>query len=101
MSDTLKTTISIKAESLHDLTNALARMADEFGGQIVRDAKVSTTMTLEAEDLDDLRDAIGDVVAAISASEGVEAKVSADSSIWANRRLDPTPMERMINRAVS
>lgn len=96
--DTHKATISLKG-NLHDLVNALARISDEFGNQIIETANVSVSIGVEADDLSDLVTALGDVTGAVEASEGVECKVSAPGSAWHNRRLDPTPMERMINSA--
>ena len=100
MKDTHKATISLKAESLIDLTNALTRIAEDAGMIIVQNAAVSTSIAIEADDLDDLVTALGDVTGAVEQSEGVECKVSAPGSTWHNRRLDPTPMERMIRNAV-
>lgn len=97
--ETHKATVSLKG-NLHDLVNALARIADEFGGLLVQNAAVSTSITIEADDLDDLIDALGDVAGAVELSEGVECKVSAPGAAWHGRRLDLTPMERMINQAV-
>lgn len=97
--DVHKATIALKAESLIDLTNALTRIAEDAGMVIVQHATVTTSITIEADDLDDLVTALGDVTAAVEASEGVECKVSAPGSAWHNRRLDPTPMERLINSA--
>lgn len=95
----LKVTITIKAESLIDLVNALTRIAEEASMLIVQSATVSTSLAIEAKDTDDLADALSDVARAVAASEGVEAKISAPATVWHGRRLDPTPMERMINLA--
>lgn len=95
--ETHKASISLKADSLIDLTNALTRIAEDAGMIIVQHATVTTSIAIEADDLDDLVTALGDVTGAVERSEGVECKVSAPGSAWHNRRLDLTPMERMIN----
>jgi hypothetical protein len=97
--ETTKATISLKAESLTDLIAALEAIALDAGMQIVMQANVSTSIALEAEDLSDLGTAIGDIAGAVGRTEGVECKVSAPGSVWHLARLDPTPMERMINEA--
>lgn len=98
--DTIKATVALKAESMRELVETLTRIADEAGMVIVQNASVSTSITIEADDLDDLREALGDVTGAVASSEGIECKVSAPGSAWHGRRLDPTPMERMINEAI-
>jgi hypothetical protein len=95
----IKASISLKADSLVDLVNALQAIAEQAGMVIVQNATVSTAIAIETSDLDDLVSALGDVTAAVEASEGVECKVSAPGSAWHGRRLDLTPMERMINSA--
>lgn len=97
--ETHKASISLKADSLIDLTNALTRIAEDAGMIIVQNATVTTSIAIDADDLDDLVTALGDVTGAVEKSEGVECKVSAPGSAWHNRRLDLTPMERMINGA--
>jgi len=99
--ETTKATISLKAESLSDLIDALEAIALDAGMQIVMQATVSTSIALEADDISDLGTAIGDIAAAVNRSEGVECKVSALGSVWHLARLDPTPMERMINSATA
>lgn len=94
-----KATITLKAESLGALLNAIEAIAEQAGMTIVANATVSTSIAIESEDLDDLVTALGDVTAAVAASDGVECKVSAPGSAWHGRRLDLTPMERMINSA--
>lgn len=95
----IKASIALKADSLIDLCNALQAIAEQAGMIIVQDATISTSIAIETSDLDDLVSALGDVTAAVEASDGVECKVSAPGSAWHNRRLDLTPMERMINSA--
>ncbi len=95
--DTTKATISLKAESLSDLIDALEAIAQDAGMQIVMQATVSTSIALEADDISDLGTAIGDIAQAIDRLDGLECKVSAPGSVWHLARLDPTPMERMIN----
>lgn len=97
--ETHKATISLKAESLVALTQALEQIAQDAGMQIVMNANVSTSIALEADDLDDLGLAISDIASAVARSDGVECKVSAPGSVWHQRRLDATPMERMISQA--
>lgn len=101
--ETVKATIAIKAETLEQLTNALARANDEFGGQLVRDASVSCSIKLEANDLDDLREAISDVLAAVAQSDGVNANVNVPDVVWSGprRAAGPTPMEKAIEEAVT
>jgi len=96
--ETTKATISLKAESLSDLIDALEAIAQDAGMQIVMQATVSTSIALEADDISDLGTAIGDIAAAVNRSEGVECKVSAPGSVWHLARLDPTPMEAYINK---
>ena len=93
-----KASISLKAESLIALTEALQQIALDAGMQIVMQANVTTSIALECDDLDDLSLAIGDIAGAVGRSDGVECKVSAPGSVWDRRRLDATPMERMINQ---
>ncbi len=95
--DVYKASISLKAESLIALTEALQRIAEDAGMQIVMHASVTTSISLEADDLSDLSLAIGDIAGAIERSEDVECKVSAPGSVWHRQRLDPTPMERYID----
>lgn len=97
--ETHKASISLKAESLLALVDALTRIAEDAGMVIVQHATVTTSIAIEADDLDDLVTALGDVTGAVERSEGVECKVSAPGSAWHGRRLDLTPMERMINNA--
>lgn len=98
--DTHKATIALKADSIRMMTDALDAIAIQSNIIIVINASISTSITIEADDLSDLVTALGDVTGAVEASEGVECKVSAPGSAWHNRRLDLTPMERMINSAV-
>ncbi len=95
--ETVKATISLRASSLIALTEALQRIAEDAGMQIVMHASVTTSISLEADDLSDLSLAIGDIAGAIERSEDVECKVSAPGSVWHRQRLDPTPMERYID----
>jgi hypothetical protein len=95
----IKASISLKAASLVDLVNALTRIAEQASMVVVQNATIATSIAIETSDLDDLVTALGDVTAAVKASEGVECKVSAPGSAWHGRRLDLTPMERMINSA--
>lgn len=97
--ETVKASISLKAESLLALVDALTRIAEDAGMVIVQHATVTTSIAINADDLDDLVTALGDVARAVSVSEGVEAKISAPATVWHGRRLDLTPMERMINSA--
>lgn len=97
--ETIKATISLKADSMMDLSNALQAIAERANMRIVQSATVSTSISLDSEDLSDLIMALSDIASAVEASDGVECKVSAPGSAWHNRRLDPTPMERMINEA--
>lgn len=99
-SETVKATISIKAESMYALTNALESIAERATMQIVTGASVTTSIALEADDADDLSDALSAIARACSLCEGIEASAKAPMSAWDGRRLDPTPMERMINEAV-
>lgn len=92
-----KATISLRAESLLALTQALEQIAQDAGMQIVMSATVTTGIALEADDVDDLGLAISDIAGAVARSEGVECKVSAPGSVWHQRRLDSTPMERYID----
>ncbi len=94
----VKASISLKASSLIALTEALQRIAEDAGMQIVMHASVTTSISLEADDLSDLSLAIGDIAGAIERSEDVECKVSAPGSVWHRQRLDPTPMERYIEQ---
>lgn len=98
--ETVKATVSIKAESMYALTNALESIAERATMQIVVGASVSTSISLEADDAGDLSDAIGAIAHAVSLCEGVEASAKAPLTSWHNRRLDPTPMERMIDAAL-
>lgn len=97
--DVTKATVSIKADSLGCLIAALEQIAQEANMRIVQNATVSTSMALESEDDSDLGLAIGDIASAINRTEGVECKISAPGSVWHERRIDPTPMEVLINRA--
>lgn len=96
--ETVKATISLKAESLVALTEALQRIAENAGMQIVMHANVTTSIALEADDLSDLGLAIGDIAGAVERIDDVECKVSAPGSVWHLTRLDPTPMEAYINK---
>lgn len=98
--DTLKATVSIKAESMYALTNALESIAERATMQIVTGAGVSTSISLEADDADDLSEALGAIAHAVSLCEGIEASAKAPMTAWHGRRLDPTPMERMIDQAL-
>jgi hypothetical protein len=97
--DTYKATFALKADSIRMMTDALDAIAIKSNIVIVINATISTSISIEADDIDDLREALSDVTGAIEESEGVECKVSAPGSAWHGRRLDPTPMERMINKA--
>jgi transcriptional regulatory protein LevR len=97
--DVTKATVAIKAESLASLIEALERIAEEANMRIVQNANVSTSIALESEDDSDLGLAISDIASAINRTVGVECKVSAPGSVWHERRIDPTPMEVLINRA--
>lgn len=97
--ETIKASITIKAESIQQLIDALWRMADE-SGQIVQDATVSASIKLEANDASDLFDAINDVQRGVAMSDGVESQISMPGSAWDGKRAGgPTPMERYINQA--
>ena len=98
--ETVKATINLKAESLLALTEALQRIAEDAGMQIVMHANVTTSIALEADDLSDLGLAIGDIASAVERSPDVECKVSAPGSVWHLARLDLTPMEKMINETL-
>lgn len=100
MKDTHKATISLKAESLAALVEVLDRIAVDAQMQIVQNANVSTSIVIEADDISDLIDALGDVAGAVARSDGVEAKIAAPATAWDGRRIDLTPMEKMINEAV-
>lgn len=97
--DVTKATVSIKADSMADLIAALEQIADEANMTIVLQATVSTSIALESDDASDLGLAISCIASAINRTEGVECKVSAPGSVWHERRIDPTPMEVLINRA--
>jgi len=97
--ETTKATITFKAESLAALIEALERIALDANMRIVMQANVSTSMALESEDESDLGLAISDIASAVAKVEGVECKISAPGSVWHGRRIDPTPMERMISQA--
>jgi len=99
--DTTKATISIKADTLDMLITALDKIARDAGSQIVMRSSVSTTITLEADDASDIGTSIGDIAGALDRVIGIECKVSAPGSVWHLARLDPTPMERMINSATA
>lgn len=96
--ETIKASVSIKAESMPALVRALTRIADE-GMTIIQSAAVSTTISLESGDIDDLDFALRCIAKALGKSDDVTAKISAPATIWDGRRLDPTPMERAINAA--
>lgn len=97
--ETIKATINLKAESMPALARAIEAICTRASMQIVLNANVSTGIAIEADDIDDLRAAISDVAAAIEGTEGAECKISAPGTIWHERRLDPTPLERYINSA--
>jgi len=98
--ETHKANITIKAESLSALVEALDRIAVAANMQIVQNATVSTSIAIEADDISDLITALGDVAGAVARSDGVEASIKAPATAWDGRRIDLTPMEKMINRAV-
>lgn len=96
--ETIKATISIKAETMQQLIDMLQRAADE-GAQLVQNAGVSTSIKLEAFDAGDLSEAISDVLHAVNTSDGVTANVNAPHTVWDGRRAAGlTPMEQYINR---
>lgn len=97
--DTVKATVSLKAESMYALTNALESIAERATMQIVLGATVSVSIAIESDDADDLSDALSAIARAVSLCEGIEASAKAPMTAWNGRRLDATPMERMINDA--
>lgn len=97
--DTVKATVSLKAESMSALTNALESIAERATMQIVLGANVSVSIAIESDDADDLSDALSAIARAVSLCEGIEASAKAPMTAWNGRRLDATPMERMINGA--
>lgn len=99
MKDTVKATVSIKAESIAALTNALESIAERATMQIVASASVATSISIEADDASDLSDALSAIARACGLCEGIEVTAKAPMAAWDGRRLDPTPMERMINAA--
>lgn len=98
--ETVKATVSIKAESMSDLTNALESIAERATMQIVVGASVSVSIVIESDDADDLSEALSAIARAVSLCEGIEASAKAPMTAWHGRRLDPTPMERMIDAAL-
>jgi hypothetical protein len=98
--DTFKATVSIKAESMYALTNALESIAERATMQIVVGASVSTSISIESDDADDLSTALSAIAHAVGLCEDIESSVKAPMAAWDGRRLDPTPMERMINEAI-
>ena len=98
--ETVKATVSIRAESMYALTNALESIAERATMQIVASAAVSTSISIDADDADDLSEALGAIAQAIGYSDGVECKIAAPGAVWHGRRLDLTPMERAINSAL-
>lgn len=101
MKDKIKSSVSIKADSMRDLTIALEEIAVRANFAIVLSASVSTSIAIEADDADDLRDALTEIANAIDVSEGVEGSIKAPHGVWTGRTqlAGPTPMERMINQA--
>jgi hypothetical protein len=97
--DVVKASITLKAESLPFLIEALTRIAEDANMLIVMQATITTALAIESEDASDLGLAISDIAGAVERTDGVECKVSAPGSVWHGMRLDPTPMERMINQA--
>jgi len=97
--DVTKATVAIKADSMGCLIAALEQIANEANMSIVMNANVSTSIALESEDDSDLGLAISCIASAINRTVGVECKVSAPGSVWHERRIDPTPMEVLINKA--
>lgn len=99
--DKVKSSVSIKADSMRDLSNALEEIALRANFTIVLNASVSTSIAIEAEDADDLRDALTEIANAIDVSEGVKSDIKAPHGVWTGRtrHAGPTPMERMINQA--
>ena len=95
----MKATIAIKAESLDALMAALEQIADRATMQIVSGASVSTSLGIESEDADDLAEALSAVAGALGRCDGIESTVKAPMAAWDGRRLDATPMERMIAAA--
>ena len=98
--ETIKATVSIRAESMYALTNALESIAERATMQIVAGAAVSTSISIEGDDAEDVQEALGAIAWAIEICEGAECKINAPGTVWHGRRLDPTPMERLINSAV-
>ena len=99
MTDTFKATIAIKAETLRDLTDALQSIGESANVSFVLNATISTSIAIEADEADDLRLALDGIAEALEDAEGVQATVKAPANVYARRRLDATPMERMIRRA--
>ena len=97
--ETIKASVTIKAESLYTLTHALRQIMD-VNIQCVTNATISTSISIESTDSDDLRDALTDIARAIAVSEGVEAKIAAPAEVWTGRAVvaGPTPMESYINK---
>lgn len=95
---TYKATISIKAETMRELVAALQSIGEAANMSVVLGAAVSTSIAIETDDMDDLRLALESITDAL-ADTAVEATAKAPLAAYRNRRLDPTPMERMINRA--
>ncbi len=96
--ETIKATVSIKAESMYALTNALESIAERATMQIVASAAVSISISIEAEDADDLSDALSAIARAVALCDGIEASAKAPMTAWNGRRLDATPMERYIDQ---
>ena len=99
-SEILKATVSIKAESMYALTNALESIAERATMQIVIGAAVTTSISIESDDANDLSEALSAIAKAVSLCDGIEASAKAPMTAWHGRRLDPTPMERMIDEAL-
>ena len=90
-----KATISIKAESLGDLNEALDAIASAMNVSLAAQLSFSTTIGIEADHLPHLRTMLDDIAEAVASSE-CEVAAKAPLAAYRNRRLDPTPMERAI-----
>jgi hypothetical protein len=97
-SDTHKATITLKAETLGDLNEALDAIANASGNTFAVKATISTTITVEAGALSDLG-LILDGIATAVAFSAVEVTAKAPLAAYRQRRLDATPMERAIHEA--
>ena len=96
--DVVKATVSVRAESMYALNNALESIAERATMQIVTSAAVSMSISIEADDADDLSDALSAIARAVALCDGIEASAKAPMTAWNGRRLDSTPMERYIEQ---